>query len=175
MLFLVCAKSKFLASLVMSGINLKRSFVFDLRMAFLRTGLGIQIAEPLKPMVPFSSGTGMFETSWRVSHLESSLTVRMTMLQFASAVFTSANNKIEEEHNKINWRIVEKNRKQISTMIVGVGCINSMEDIAMTCANICGVQIANVNIAIAKLLLYQFAINLINFMGNKKNQNLDAQ
>ena len=42
-------------------------------------------------------------------------------------------------------------------MIEGVGCVNSMEEVAMTCANMCGVQLAMVDIAAGKPLLYQFA------------------
>jgi hypothetical protein len=45
-----------------------------------------------------------------------------------------------------------------------------MEDVAMTCANICGVQIAIVNIASAKPLLYQFTIKLIKFIKIKKTK-----
>jgi hypothetical protein len=53
-------------------------------------------------------------------------------------------------------------------LIEGVGCINSMEDVAMTCANICGMQIAIVNVVLSKPILYQFAIRLIKFIENKK-------
>jgi hypothetical protein len=48
----------------MSGISLKGSLVFNIRMVFLRTGPGIKIAKPSKPMMQFSPGTGMFEMSW---------------------------------------------------------------------------------------------------------------
>jgi hypothetical protein len=82
----------------------------------------------------------------------------------------AATNEIEEERNKINWRIVKKDRKQISLLIEGVRCINLMEDVAMTCANICGMQIAIVDVASAKPLLYQFAIKLIKFIKNKKTK-----
>jgi hypothetical protein len=53
-------------------------------------------------------------------------------------------------------------------MIKGFGCINSMEDIAMTCTNICGMQIVIVDVVLAKPILYQFAIRLIKFIENKK-------
>jgi hypothetical protein len=46
--------------------------------------------------------------------------------------------KMDEEQNKINWRIVEKDRSKISSMIKGVGRVNSMEEVAMTCVNMCG-------------------------------------
>jgi hypothetical protein len=45
-----------------------------------------------------------------------------------------------------------------------------MEDVAMMCANICGMQIAIINVVSAKLLLYQFAIKLIIIIKNKKTK-----
>jgi hypothetical protein len=66
-----------------------------------------------------------------------------------------ANNKIKEERNKFKWCTVEKDRKQISALIKEVGCINSMEDVPMMCANICRVLITIIDVAIAKPLLYQ--------------------
>ncbi len=74
---------------------------------------------------------------------------------------------MEEERNELNWRIVEKVRKQFSLMIKGVGGVNNMEDVAMMCANICGVQLAIVNVSEGKPLLYQFAWKLIKFIENK--------
>ncbi len=71
-MFLVCAKSNSLAVLVMSGINLKGAFVVDIRMAFLRTGPGMKTADPSKLTLPVSSGNGVLETSWAVSHSASS-------------------------------------------------------------------------------------------------------
>ncbi len=58
-----------------------------------------------------------------------------------------ATTKMEEERNEINWRIVEKDRNKISSMIEGVGHVNNMEEVAMTCANMCGVQLAMIDIA----------------------------
>jgi hypothetical protein len=66
-----------------------------------------------------------------------------------------AANKMDKERNQINWRIVEKYRKQISSLIKGVGCVNSMEDVAMTCVNIYGVQLAITDVSGGKTLLYQ--------------------
>jgi hypothetical protein len=40
--------------------------------------------------------------------------------------------KMDEKQNKINWRIVKKDRSKISSMIEGVGRVNSMEEVAMT-------------------------------------------
>ena len=64
---------------------------------------------------------------------------------------------MEEERNETNWKIVEKDRKQISSVIEGVGRITSMNDVAMTCANVCGVQLAIVDVSTSKPILYQFA------------------
>jgi hypothetical protein len=80
----------------------------------------------------------------------------------------AATKKMDEEQNEINWQIVEKNRSKISSMSEGVSRVNSMEEVAMTCANMCGVQLAMVNIAAGKPLLYQFAWKIIRFIENKK-------
>ena len=69
---------------------------------------------------------------------------------------------MEEEQNKINWRIVEKDRSKISSMIEGVGCVNNMEEVAMTCTNMCGVQLVMmIDIAAGKPNVYQFAWKVI--------------
>jgi hypothetical protein len=85
-----------------------------------------------------------------------------------------ATNKMNEERNEINWRIVEKDRTKISSLIEGIGRVNNMEEVAMTCANICGVQLAMVDITAGKPLLFQLAWKVIRFIENKKNENLDA-
>ena len=82
----------------------------------------------------------------------------------------AANSEMEEERNEMNWKIVEKDRKQISSMIEGVGRITSMNDVAMTCANVCGVQLAIVDVSTSKPILYQFAWKLIKFIENKKTK-----
>ena len=76
--------------------------------------------------------------------------------------------KMDEEHNEVNWRIVEKDRSKISSLIKGVGRVNNMEEVAMTCANICGVQLAMIDITAGKPLLFQFAWKAIRFIKNKK-------
>jgi hypothetical protein len=78
--------------------------------------------------------------------------------------------KMDEERNEINWRIVEKDRSKISSVIEGVGRVNTMEEVAMTCANICGVQLAMVDISGGKPLLYQFARKMIRFIESKKTK-----
>ena len=45
-----------------------------------------------------------------------------------------------------------------------------MEEVAMTCANICGVQLAIVDIMAGKPLLFQFAWKVIRFIENKKTK-----
>ncbi len=42
-----------------------------------------------------------------------------------------------------------------------------MDDVAKTCANICGVQLAIVYITAGKPLLYQYAWKMIRFIENK--------
>jgi hypothetical protein len=75
---------------------------------------------------------------------------------------------MEEEQNKLYWRIVKKDSKQVSLMIKGVGRVTSLNDVAMTCANICGVQLAIVDIVALKPILYQLAWKIIKFIENKK-------
>ncbi len=80
---------------------------------------------------------------------------------------------MEEERNEINWWIVEKDRNKISSMIKGIGRVNNMEEVAMTCANMCSVQLAMIDIAAGKPILHQFAWKVIRLIKNKKT-NLDA-
>ncbi len=49
--------------------------------------------------------------------------------------------------------------------------MNTMDHIAMMCANICGVQLAIVDVSAGKPLLYQFAWKVIKFIENKKTKN----
>ncbi len=77
---------------------------------------------------------------------------------------------MEEERNEINWRIVEKDRNKISLMIEGIGHVNNMEEVVMTCANMCGVQLAMIDIAAGKPILYQFAWKVIRLIMNKKTK-----
>jgi hypothetical protein len=77
---------------------------------------------------------------------------------------------MDEERNKINWWIVKKVRSKISSMIEVVGHVNTMEEVAMTCTIICGIQLAMVNILASKTLLYQFAWKMIRLIKNKKQK-----
>jgi hypothetical protein len=40
-----------------------------------------------------------------------------------------ASNELEEERNEVNWRIVKKDKKQVTSVIKGIERINTMEDI----------------------------------------------
>ena len=71
------------------GINSKGSFVPDDRIASRRTGAGMKIDEPSKSTRPFSSGAGMFATSWADSQSERSVTAGTTIWQSARAVLKS--------------------------------------------------------------------------------------
>ncbi len=108
---------------------------------------------------------GHLNASFQSADLESS-----TIYKYNQKLVRAATNKIKEEQNETNWRIVEKDRKQILLLIEEVGRINLMEDFTMTCANICGVQIAIVDVSSAKPLLYQFVNKLIKFIENKKTK-----
>jgi hypothetical protein len=68
------------------------------------------------------------------------------------------------------WRINNKDKKQVTSIIEGVGQINLMEDVCMTCANMCGVQLAILDVSKFKPLLYQLAWKFIKFFKNKKTK-----
>ncbi len=55
--------SKSLALEFMSGIRLNGSFMFDVMMAFWRSGPGIKIADPSNPTSPLFAEIGMSSTS----------------------------------------------------------------------------------------------------------------
>ncbi len=84
------------------------------------------------------------------------------------AMVIAARKEQEEEQNEKNFSIIETQCKKIWSLIEGIGKINSMEDVAMTCTNICGVQLAIINIASGKPLLYQYRYKMICFIKNKK-------
>jgi hypothetical protein len=75
--------------------------------------------------------------------------------------------EIKGERNKIKWRINDKDKKQTTSIIKGVRQIKTMEDVCMTCANMCGVQLAIVDVSKSKPLLYQLAWKFIKFIKNK--------
>jgi len=78
--------------------------------------------------------------------------------------------EIEEEQNEVNWQVNEKDKKQISSVIEGVGRIKSMDDVSRTCANMCGMIFAIVDVSKTKLLLYQVVYKFIKIIENKKRK-----
>jgi hypothetical protein len=121
---------------------------------------------------------GHLNASFQSSDLEAGMIYKSALIhlfhyapQNNRKLVKEAANEMDKECNEINWRIVEKDRKQISLMIKGVGRMNSMEDIAMTCANICDIQLAITDISGGEPLLYQFTWNVIRFIENKKTKN----
>jgi hypothetical protein len=121
---------------------------------------------------------GHLNASFQIADLETGTIYKSALIhlfhyapQNNRKLVKDAAKKNEEEHNEINWRIIEKDRKQVSSMIEGVGRVNTMDDVAMTCANICGVQLAIADVSAGKPLLYQFAWKVIKFIENKKNKN----
>jgi hypothetical protein len=58
------------------------------------------------------------------------------------ALVIAARKEQEEEQNEKNFSIIKTPHKKISFFIKGIGKINTMEDVAMTCANMCGMQLA---------------------------------
>jgi hypothetical protein len=90
--------------------------------------------------------------------------------QNCHALVKAALVEIKEEQNKFNWKVNEKDQKQISPIIEGVGHVKLMDNISGTCTNMCGVMIAIVDISMTKPLLYQVAYKFIKIIKNKKLQ-----
>jgi hypothetical protein len=125
---------------------------------------------------------GHLNASFQSSDLETDAIYKSTSInpfQYAPqnnrALVKAAMVEMEETQNEINWKVVEKDRRQISSIIKGDGRVKSIKDVAMTCANMCGVQLAIIDVTTNKPLLFQFALKVIRFIENKKNQNLDAR
>jgi hypothetical protein len=70
---------------------------------------------------------------------------------------TAAKEEVKEKKNKKSFAIAKSNRKKISSLIKGIGKITSMDNVTKTCANICGIQLAIVDITAGKPILYQYA------------------
>ena len=138
----------------------------------------------LMSMVVFTSKftKGHLNASFQSSDLETGSMYKSTSInpfhyapQGNRKLISEATAKMDEERNELNWRIVEKDRNKISSLIEGIGRVNSVDEVAMTCANICGVQLAMVDMTAGKPLLFQLAWKVIRFIENKKNENLDAR
>ncbi len=91
------------------------------------------------------------------------------------ALIQSASVEFKEECNEFNRHVNKKDKKQISSVIEGVGRIESMDDVSRTCTNICVVILTIVDVSTTKPLLYQVAYKFIKIIKNKKNANLDAR
>ncbi len=120
---------------------------------------------------------GRLNASFQSSDLETGLMYKLTSInpfhyapQRNRKLVMDAAIKMDKECNKINWRIVENDRSKISSMTEGVGRVNTMDEVAMMCANICGVQLAMVDILAGKPLLYQFTWKMIHLIENKKTK-----
>jgi hypothetical protein len=87
--------------------------------------------------------------------------------QTDQALVLAVQKEFDIERNEKSFAISKKDCKQVSSHIKGIGKINTMDDVAMTCANICGVQLAIVDISPGKLLFYQLAWKLVKFIENK--------
>jgi hypothetical protein len=133
----------------------------------------------LMSMVVFTSKftKGHLNASFQSSDLETGSMYKSTSInpfhyapQGNRKLISEATAKMDEERNELNWRIVEKDRSKISSLIEGIGRVNSMDEVAMTCANICGVQLAMVDITAGKPLLFQLAWKVIRFIENKKTK-----
>jgi hypothetical protein len=125
---------------------------------------------------------GHLNASFQSSDIETGAIYKSTSInpfQYAPqnnrALVKAAMVEMEKTRNKINWKVVEKDRRQISSIIEGVGRVKSIKDVAMTCANMCGVQLAIIDVTTNKPLLFQFALKVIRFIENKKNKNMDAR
>jgi hypothetical protein len=87
--------------------------------------------------------------------------------QLDQILVAAAKKEVEEEQNKKSFAIAESNHKKISSLIKGIGKINCMDKVAKTCANICGIQLAIINITAGKPLHYQYVWKMIRFIENK--------
>jgi hypothetical protein len=79
-----------------------------------------------------------------------------------------AKKEVVGEQIKKSFAIAKSNHMKILALIEGIGKINSMDIIAKTYANICGIQLAIVDITAGKPLLYQYAWKMIRFIENKQ-------
>jgi hypothetical protein len=61
---------------------------------------------------------------------------------------------MEEQCNKLDFQIIETQCKKTMTNIKGIERITTMDNVAMTAATICGVQMAIVDTSLKKPLLY---------------------
>ena len=141
-----------------------------------------ELANPLERLMSLSVFPKKFNkahlnASFQCADLESNMMYKNPSInpfhyapQDCRILVKAATVEIEEERNQFNWRVNEKDKKQISSVIEGVGRIESIDDISRTCANMCGVMLAIVDVSKTKPLLYQVAYKFIKMIDNKKTQ-----
>ncbi len=146
-----------------------------------------ELANPLEWLMSLSVFPKKFNkvhlnASFQCADLESNMLYKNPLInpfhyapQVNRALVKAATVEIEEERNQLNWRVNEKDKKQISSVIEGVGRIETIDDVSRTCANMCGVMLAIVDVSKSKPLLYQVAYRFIKMIENKRNANLDAR
>jgi hypothetical protein len=115
--------------------------------------------------------------SFQSVNLEVGLIYKSTLIhpfhyapQTNCAMVKAASRKIGEKRNEINWKIKDKDKRQTTSIIKGIVQINLMEDFCMTCANMCSVQHAIMDVSKSKPLLYQLAWKFITFIKNKQTK-----
>ena len=141
-----------------------------------------ELANPLERLMSLSVFPKKFNkahlnASFQCADLESNMMYKNPSInpfhyapQDCRILVKAATVEIEEERNQFNWRVNEKDKKQISSVIEGVGRIESIDDVSRTCANMCGVMLAIVDVSKTKPLLYQVAYKFIKMIDNKKTQ-----
>ena len=141
-----------------------------------------ELANPLERLMSLSVFPKKFNkahlnASFQCADLESNMMYKNPSInpfhyapQDCRALVKAAMVEIKEERNQFNWRVNEKDKKQISSVIEGVGRIESIDDVSRTCANMCGVMLAIVDVSKSKPLLYQVAYKFIRMIENKKTQ-----
>jgi hypothetical protein len=87
---------------------------------------------------------GHLNVSFQSDELKFALLYKSTSInpfQYApqtnQASVTAARKDMKEQRNKLNFQITETQRKKTTTNIEGIGRITTMDDIAITTANIC--------------------------------------
>jgi hypothetical protein len=87
---------------------------------------------------------GHLNVSFQSNELKFALLYKSTSInpfQYApqtnQALVTAARKDMKEQRNELNFQITETQRKKTTTNIEGIGRITTMDDIAITAANIC--------------------------------------
>jgi hypothetical protein len=141
-----------------------------------------KLADPLERLMSLSIFPKKFtkthlNVSFQCTNLEANMMYKSPSInpfhyapQNCHALVKATLAKIEEEQNKFNWKVNENDKIQISSVIEGVQCVESMDDISRTCANMCRVMLAIVDVLKTKPLLYQVMYKFIKITKNKKAQ-----